>query len=121
MGFDWKIGIGILASFAAREVFVSTLGIVYGLGDEQDETSMSLRDSMRADKKADGSPLYTPLTGLSLLVFFVLAMQCMSTIAAVRRETQSWKWPLFQVAYMTALAFMGSLLVFQVGRALGFS
>ena len=121
LGFNWKIGIGILASFAAREVFVSTLGIVYGLGNEQDETSTSLVDYMRADTKADGSPLYTPLTGLSLLVFFVLAMQCMSTIAAVRRETQSWQWPLFQVAYMTALAFAASLAVFQLGRALGFS
>ncbi len=121
LGFDWKIGIGILASFAAREVFVSTLGIVYGLGDDEDEGSTSLRDSMRQDTKADGTKLYTPLTGLSLLVFFVLAMQCMSTIAAVRRETRSWKWPLFQIAYMTVLAFSGSLLVFQIGRALGFS
>ncbi|MDP2343111.1 MAG: ferrous iron transport protein B [Deltaproteobacteria bacterium] len=121
LGFDWKIGIGILASFAAREVFVSTLGIVYGLGDDEDEGSTSLRDSMRNDTKADGSKLYTPLSGLSLLVFFVLAMQCMSTIAAVKRETRSWKWPIFQVAYMTVLAFSGSLLVFQLGKALGLS
>jgi ferrous iron transport protein B len=121
LGFDWKIGIGILASFAAREVFVSTLGIVYGLGDDEDEGSTSLRDSMRGDIKPDGTPLYTPLSGLSLLVFFVLAMQCMSTVAAVKRETRSWKWPLFQVLYMTVLAFSASLLVFQLGKLMGFS
>ncbi len=118
LGFDWKIGIGILASFAAREVFVSTLGIVYGLG-EADEENESLRSAMQRDTRADGTPLYTPLTGLSLLVFFVLAMQCMSTIAVVKRETRSWKWPLFQVAYMTALAIAGSLVVYQGGRLLG--
>jgi ferrous iron transport protein B len=118
LGFDWKIGIGILASFAAREVFVSTLGIVYGLG-EADEENESLRTAMQRDTRADGTPLYTPLTGLSLLVFFVLAMQCMSTIAVVKRETRSWKWPLFQVAYMTALAILGSLVVYQGGRLLG--
>jgi ferrous iron transport protein B len=118
LGFDWKIGIGILASFAAREVFVSTLGIVYGLG-EADEENESLRSAMQRDTRADGTPLYTPLTGLSLLVFFVLAMQCMSTIAVVKRETRSWKWPLFQVAYMTALAIIGSLVVYQGGRLLG--
>ncbi len=120
LGFDWKIGIGILASFAAREVFVSTLGIVYGLG-EVDEDSTSLREAMQRDTKDDGTPLYTPLTGLSLLVFFVLAMQCMSTIAVVKRETRSWKWPLFQVAYMTALAIAGSFIVYQGGRLLGFA
>jgi ferrous iron transport protein B len=119
LGFDWKIGIGILASFAAREVFVSTLGIVYGLG-EADEESTSLRDAMRKDTRKDGAPLYTPLSGLSLLVFFVLAMQCMSTLAAVKRETRSWKWPVFQTAYMTVLAVAASFLVYQGGRLLGF-
>jgi len=119
LGFDWKIGIGILASFAAREVFVSTLGIVYGLG-EADEESSSLRDAMKKDTRRDGTPLYTPLSGLSLLVFFVLAMQCMSTLAAVKRETRSWKWPAFQTAYMTVLAVVSSLIVYQGGRLLGF-
>jgi ferrous iron transport protein B len=121
LGFDWKIGVGIVASFAAREVFVSTLGIVYGLGNDADEESVDLRAAMRADVRVDGSPLYTPLTGLSLLVFFVLAMQCMSTLAAVRRETRSWRWPLFLVGYMTALAWFGALVVYQGGRLLGFS
>jgi ferrous iron transport protein B len=119
LGFDWKIGIGILASFAAREVFVSTLGIVYGLG-EADAESTSLRDAMHKDRRRDGTPLYTPLSGLSLLVFFVLAMQCMSTLAAVKRETRSWRWPAFQTAYMTVLAVVGSLVVYQGGRLLGF-
>jgi ferrous iron transport protein B len=121
LGFDWKIGVGIVASFAAREVFVSTLGIVYGLGNEADEDSVDLRAAMRADVRADGSPLYTPLTGLSLLVFFVLAMQCMSTLAAVKRETRSWRWPLFLVGYMSALAWLGACAVYQGGRLLGFS
>ena len=121
LGFDWKIGIGILASFAAREVFVSTLGIVYGLGEVDEDDTTPLRSAMQKDTKADGSPLYTPLTGLSLLVFFVLAMQCMSTIAVVKRETRSWKWPLFQVGYMTALAIIGSFVVYQGGRLLGFT
>jgi ferrous iron transport protein B len=120
LGFDWKMGIGIIASFAAREVFVSTLGIVYGLGDAEDEESTTLRESMQRDRRADGTPIYTPLTGLSLMVFFVLAMQCMSTIAAVKRETRSWRWPLFQVAYMTALAFLSSLAVYQIGTLAGF-
>jgi ferrous iron transport protein B len=119
LGFDWKLGVGIIASFAAREVLVSTLGLVYGLGDGTDEESPSLREAMRADRHADGAPVYTPLVGLSLLVFFVLAMQCMSTLAAVRRETRGWKWPLFQLAYMTALAYGASLLVYQGGKLLG--
>lgn len=120
LGFDWKIGVGILASFAAREVFVSTLGIVYGLGSDEEAESTSLRDAMRHDTHPDGSPVYTPLTGLSLMVFFVLAMQCMSTLAAVKRETRSWRWPIFQTAYMTVLAVLASFLVYQGGRLLGF-
>ncbi len=121
LGFDWKIGIGIIASFAAREVFVSTLGIVYGLGGDLGDDPVSLRDSMKQDKRDDGSPLYTPLSGLSLLVFFVLAMQCMSTLAATKRETRSWKWPALQVGYMTVLAFTASLIVYQVGKLMGFT
>ena len=121
LGFDWKIGVGIIASFAAREVLVSTLGLVYGLGDGTDEESPSLREAMRADVSADGRPVYTPLSGLSLLVFFVLAMQCMSTLAAVKRETGGWKWPAFQLVAMSVLAYGGALLVFQVGKLLGFT
>ena len=119
LGYDWKTGVGLIASFAAREVMVSTLGVVYSVG-EADEESEPLRDRMHADRKPDGSPVHTPLTSISLMVFFVLACQCMSTLAVVKRETNSWRWPLFMVVYMTVLAYVASLLVYQVGGALGF-
>lgn len=119
LGFDWKIGIGLLGSFAAREVFVSTMGQVYAVG-ETDEGSVTLRRALREQRRADGSLVYTPLTGLSLLIFFMLALQCVSTIAAVRQESGSWKWAGFQLAYMTALAYAASLIVYQGGRLLGF-
>jgi len=118
LGFDWKLGIGIIGAFAAREVFVSVLGIVYGVGGV-DEEATPLRDRMRAETRADGQPRYTPLVGLSPMVFFALACQCMSTVAVVKRETQSWRWPAFLFAYMTALAWVASFIVFQVGSALG--
>ncbi len=119
LGFDWKIGIGIVASFAAREVFVGTMGQIYNI-EEADEENEGLREQMRAEKRPDGSPLFTPLVCLSLMVFYVLAMQCVSTVAIVRRETGGWTWPLFQIAYMTALAYLGSLIVYQGGKLLGF-
>jgi ferrous iron transport protein B len=118
LGYDWKIGVGLIASFAAREVLVSTLGLVYGLGDVEEDTK-PLRQALRAEKRPDGSPRYTPLVGLSLMVFFVLAMQCMSTMAAVKRETRSWKWPLIQFGYMSLLAYVAALVIYQGGRALG--
>jgi ferrous iron transport protein B len=121
LGFDWKIGVGIIGAFAAREVFVSTLGIVYSVGDEADEESEPLRDALRDERRADGSRAYTPLVGLSLMIFFALACQCMSTLAVVRRETRSWGWPLFLFGYMTALAYVASFVVYQGGRLLGFS
>jgi ferrous iron transport protein B len=121
MGWDWKVGVGIIASFAAREVLVSTLGLVYGLGQGADEHSTSLQDAMRKDRDpVSGRPVHTPLSGLSLMVFFVLAMQCMSTLAVVRRETRSLRWPAFQFAYMTVLAVAGALVVYQGGKLLGF-
>ena len=119
LGFDWKIGVGLVGSFAAREVFVATMGVVYGLGDV-DEESATLRDRIRDERWPDGRPVYSPLVGLSLMVFFAFAAQCMSTLAAVRRETQSWKWPAFLVVYMTGLAWVASFVVYQGGRALGF-
>jgi ferrous iron transport protein B len=120
LGWDWKVGVGIIASFAAREVLVSTLGLVYGLGQGADSHSTSLQEAMRNDRDpVTGKPIHTPLSGLSLMVFFVLAMQCMSTLAAVRRETGSWKWPAFQFGYMTVLAVAGSFIVFQGGQLLG--
>ena len=118
LGFDWRIGVGILGAFAAREVFVSTLGIVFGIA-EADEESQSLRASLQEATHPDGSPLMTPLAGISLMVFFVLACQCMSTIGVVRRESGSWGWPVFMFAYMSVLAYGASLLVYQSGSLLG--
>lgn len=121
LGFDWKIGVGIVGAFAAREVFVSTLGIVYSVGGDADEGSEPLRKALQEEKRADGTPAYTPLVGLSLMIFFALACQCMSTLAVVRRETRSWRWPAFLFGYMTALAWVTSFVVYQGGRLLGFS
>ena len=120
LGFDWKLGIGIIGAFAAREVFVSTMGVVYGVGEDADEESVPLRDKIRADTHPDGSPIYTPLMGLSLMIFFALACQCMSTLAVVKRETRGWKWPVFLFSYMTVLAWTMSFVVYQGGRLLGF-
>lgn len=121
LGFDWKIGVGLLGAFAAREVFVSTMGIVYSAGADADEESVTLRQRMRQAVRADGRPLYTPLTALSLMVFFVLACQCVSTLAVVKRETHSYRWPLFLLAYMSALAWAASFVVYQGGRWLGYA
>jgi ferrous iron transport protein B len=119
LGFDWKIGIGLISSFAARETIVSTLSIVYNVGDDAKDSS-SLVDALRNARRADGSPAWTPLVAVSLMVFFVLACQCMSTLAVVRRETNSWRWPLFMLGYMMILAYGGSLLTYQGGLLLGF-
>jgi len=119
LGFDWRIGVGILGAFTAREVFVSTMGIVFDI-DNADEKSQPLRDALRSAKRADGSVLMTPLTGVSLMVFFVLACQCASTLAVVRRESGSWAWPAFMFAYQTAMAYVAALVVYQGGRWLGF-
>jgi ferrous iron transport protein B len=119
LGFDWKIGVGLIGAFAAREVFVATLGLVYGIEDTGDDGA-PLRDKLRAEKRPNGEPAYTPLMGLSLLVFFAISCQCMSTLATVKRETKTYKWPAFMFAYMTGLAYVLSLAVFQIGRALGF-
>ena len=120
LGFDWKIGVGIVGAFAAREVFVSTLGIVYAVGGDADEESESLRSALRDAKKPDGTRAYTPLVGLALMIFFALACQCMSTLAVVKRETGGYRWPAFLFAYMTVLAWVVSFLVYQGGKLLGF-
>jgi ferrous iron transport protein B len=121
LGFDWKIGIGLISSFAARETVISTLGIVYNIEAADGDQSQSLVQAMSAAKRADGSRVWTPLVGLSLMVFFVLACQCMSTVAVVRRETNSWRWPLFMVGYMLVLAYVSCFITFQGGKLLGFS
>jgi ferrous iron transport protein B len=119
LGFDWKIGVGIIGAFAAREVFVATMGVVYSAGEDLDENDVGLRDKLRDEAKPDGSRAYTPLVGLSLLVFFALACQCMSTLAVVKRETHGYRWPVFLFTYMTSLAWLMSFLVYEGGRALG--
>jgi ferrous iron transport protein B len=110
IGFDWKIGIALITSFAAREVFVGTMATLYSVGE--DESESTLRQKMGAATRADGSKVYDLATGLSLLIFYVLAMQCMSTLAVVKRETRSWKWPVIQFVYMTALAYVMSWMIY---------
>jgi ferrous iron transport protein B len=122
LGFDWKIGIGIVGSFAAREVFVSTMSTVYNVGeaDDSDEGTASLAKLLRQQKRDDGSLLYTPLLGITLMVFYVFALQCVSTVVIVRRETNSWRWPAFQWLYMTALAWVLAFMTWHGGQLLGF-
>jgi len=118
LGFDWKMSAGIISAIAAREVIISALATIYSVGDV-DEDSPLLREQLKADTYEDGSPVYTPLVAVSLLVFFVLALQCMSTLAIARRETNSWKWPAVMWLYMTGLAYLFSLIIYQGGQALG--
>ena len=113
LGYDWKIGIALVTSFAAREVFVGTMATLYSVGDT-DEGSLLLKEKMKAAVKPDGTPVFTLATGLSLMIFYVFAMQCMSTLAVVKRETRSWKWPVIQLIYMTTLAYLMSWVVYQI-------
>jgi ferrous iron transport protein B len=112
LGFDWKIGISLLTSFAAREVFVGTMSTIYSVGQDADERTV--QQKLAAEKDDQGQPFFTPARAGSLLVFYVFAMQCMSTLAATYRETKGWKWPLLQMLYMTGLAYAASLLVYQL-------
>ena len=120
LGYDWQIGIGIISSFAAREVIVSTLAIVYGVGkDAAENNQTSLYSTLQQAKRSDGTPIFNTATCASLLVFYILAAQCLSTTAVVRRETNSWKWPLFQIFYMTGLAYLAAMVVYQTLRHFG--
>jgi ferrous iron transport protein B len=114
LGYDWKIGIALITSFAAREVFVGTMATLYSVGEDADENSETLRNKMQSAKRIDGTPVYTKATGFSLLVFYLLAMQCMSTLAIVKKETGSWKWPLIQLLYMTVIAYTLSFVAYQI-------
>ena len=115
LGYDWKIGIALLTSFAAREVFVGTMATIYSIGSVGDEEEATIKSRMKAEINPDtGGPRFTPAVGFSLLVFYTFAMQCMSTLAVVYRETRGWKWPMLQLLYMTALAYLSSLVVYQV-------
>ena len=121
LGFDWKIGVGLITSFAAREVVVSTLATLYNVEDTQDGM-IGISEALQSDMNPlTGKPRYTPLVALSIMVFFVYAAQCMATFAIVKSETNSWKWPVAMIIYMTMLAYLGSLLVYQGGQLLGFS
>jgi ferrous iron transport protein B len=113
LGYDWKMGVGLVGAFAAREVFVSTMGIVYAAGDVEDDTT-ALRDAMAADKYPDGRPVWNAAVACSLLVWFVLAMQCISTLAIVWRETRSWVWPVLMLLYMNALAWVLAWITYRV-------
>lgn len=113
IGYDWKIGISLLTSFAAREVFVGSMATIYSVHDDGEE-NRKLLDKMRDEKLPDGSPVYSLATGLSLMVFYAYAMQCMATLAIVKRETKSWKWPLIQIIYMGIMAYTASFIVFKI-------
>jgi len=123
LGFDWKIGIGLVSSFAAREVFVSTMSLVYNVGDfdESETATRNLADTLKAQKRPDGTPVYTLAVSMALMVFYVFALQCVSTVAIVRRETNSWKWPLFQWLYMGVLAWIFAFTTFRIGVWLGWN
>lgn len=114
LGFDWKIGIALITSFAAREVFVGTMATLYSVGENPDDNNATLREKMASAKWPDGRPVYTLAAGLSLMLFYAFAMQCMSTMAIVKRETKSWKIPFIQLVYMTSLAYVCSLIAFNI-------
>jgi ferrous iron transport protein B len=116
LGWDWRIGAAAIASFPAREVVVATLGVIYNLGDGQDETSGDLKQTLQ-DATWDGTDrkVFNLPVALSVMVFFALCAQCASTLAVIRRETGNWWWPAFTFMYMTALAYVGALVVYQVG------
>ncbi len=120
LGYDWKIGIGLIGSFAARELFVNTMAVVYAVSSGEEEDMTPLRDRIQQETRANGRPVYSPLVCLSLLVFYVFAMQCVSTMAIVKRETGSYGWMWFQLAYMSGTAYLLALGIYQIGSALGY-
>ena len=111
LGYDWKIGIALISSFAAREVFVGTLATIYSVGSDEEET---IKSRMAQEKNAVGKPLFNLASGVSLMLFYAFAMQCMSTLAIVQKETNSWKWPLYQLFGMTAIAYFAAWIAFQL-------
>lgn len=115
LGWDWRIGVGAVASFPAREVIISTLGTIYSMGGDVDEESEGLKESLQQARWPDGRNVYNVPVALSIMVFFALCAQCGATLMVIRRETNSWFWPVFTFVYMTALAYVAALLVYQVG------
>jgi ferrous iron transport protein B len=116
LGWDWRIGVGVIASFPAREVIIATLGTIYSLDGQADEESEGLQMALRQSRWPDGRPVYNLPVALSIMVFFALCAQCAATLMVIRRETNSWRWPLFTFAYMTALAYVAALFTYQVGQ-----
>jgi ferrous iron transport protein B len=115
LGYDWKIGIALITSFAAREVFVGTMATIYSIGSVGEYDTSTIKERMRAEVNPEtGLPRFTPAVGMSLLVFYTFAMQCMSTIAIVYRETKGWKWPMLQLTYMTLLAYVSAFVIYQI-------
>lgn len=114
LGYDWKIGIALVTSFAAREVFVGTMATLYSVGETKDDDNTTIREKMAAAVNSKGEKVYTLATGVSLMIFYLLAMQCMSTLAVVKRETKSWKWPIIQLLYMSGLAYLFSFMAYQI-------
>lgn len=124
LGWDWKIGVGVIASFPGREVIIATLGTIYSLGGDVEADDEGLHAAIARSRWPDGRPVYTLPVALSIMVFFALCAQCAATLMVIKRETNSWRWPLFTFAYMTTLAYVGALITYQVGtivlRSLGF-
>jgi ferrous iron transport protein B len=118
LGFDWRINVGLIGSFGARELMVGTMGVIFGIENASDDPS-PLSDRIRQAKKPNGAPAYSTRTALALLAFFVFACQCMSTVAAIRRETKTWRWPAFVLAYTYVVAYAAAFIVYQVGGLLG--
>ena len=114
LGYDWKIGIALITSFAAREVFIGTMATLYSVEGGKNANPQTLRERMDSARTDDGAKVYTLATGVSLMIFYAFAMQCMSTLAVVKRETRGWKWPIIQVIYMTGLAYLMSLIAYQL-------
>ncbi|MCF6228860.1 MAG: hypothetical protein L3J82_09430, partial [Planctomycetes bacterium] len=119
LGWDWRIGMAAIASFPAREVIVASLGTIFNLGEDEDAESTTLRDTLKRAKRPDGTPLFSLAVALSIMVFFALCAQCAATLATMRRETNSWKWPIASFVYMTGLAYVCALITYQVTLALG--
>lgn len=119
LGWDWKIGMAVIASFPAREVVIAALGTIYNLGSSASEESVELREAMRAERWPDGRPVYTTAVALSIMVFFALCCQCAATLATIRRETGSWGYPVFTFVYMTSLAYVAALVTYQLGQRFG--
>jgi ferrous iron transport protein B len=123
-GFDWRLTVGVLAAFPARELVVPTLGTLYSLGDVEastDHPDMRLGDALRSSKRPDGRATMNGLVALAVMAFFALCSQCAGTLAAIRRETHSWRWPVFTFTYMTVLAWGVAVAIYQVGSLLGYA